>query len=45
MITQKEYIRIVVIGSNEGKGYVGMDGMGMGRAFTSALPRIRLPYL
>jgi hypothetical protein len=38
MITQKEYLRIAVIGNNGSKGYVEMDGTGMGRAFTSALP-------
>jgi len=38
MITQKEYLRIIVIGNNEGKGYVGVNVMRIGRAFTSALP-------
>ena len=38
MITRPEFIRIAVIGNNGSKGYVEMDGMGTGRAFTSALP-------
>jgi hypothetical protein len=38
MITPKGYLRIMVIGNNEGKGYVEMARTGTGRAFTSALP-------
>ena len=38
MITQKEYLSFIVTRNNGSKGYVGMDGIGTGRAFTSALP-------
>ncbi len=38
MITQKGYLSFIVSRNNEGKGYVEADGMGTGRAFTSALP-------
>ena len=38
MMTQKEYLSFVVTRNNGSKGYVEVDGMGTGRAFTSALP-------
>ena len=38
MITYEEYIKIMMVGNNGSKGYVEMNGMRTGRAFTSALP-------